>query len=244
VVIPWQRIAFASGLVAVASLATLVVVTAVRESDVLSTVALALAILAFAAQLAIAIVQSQAAIEQRGRLEEINGDTRALLADISATTGGVLNTLQSQFERVLRHALGEAIPEAVDESVEGDGGKLDPDDFERRVLLKIGEALEKDVWSHLYSSPSAHRGFAGGHPLRPGDWVSHKYHGTGQVLDVLGGKTGGQPGFLIRFPKGVEFVQPTSFLKRADAPAEQEEFEDRPGDGGTARPDRSRRRAE
>ena len=136
VVIPWQRIAFASGLVAVASLATLVVVTAVRESDVLSTVALALAILAFAAQLAIAIVQSQAAVEQRGRLEEINGDTRALLADIRATTGGVLNTVQSQFERVLRHALGEAIPEAVGESVEG-GGKFDPEEFEQRLLTKL-----------------------------------------------------------------------------------------------------------
>lgn len=98
VVIPWQRVAFASGLVAVAALATLVVVTAVKQSDLLSTVALALAILAFAAQLAIAIVQSQAAVEQRGRLEQINGDTRALLADIRATTSGVLTTVQTHFE--------------------------------------------------------------------------------------------------------------------------------------------------
>lgn len=186
VVIPWQRVAFAFGLVAVAALATLVVVTAVKQSDLLSTVALALAILAFAAQLAIAIVQSQAAVEQRGRLEQINGDTRALLADIRATTSGVLTTVQTHFETVLRHALGEAIPEAVGESVEG-GGKLDPAEFERSVLRKLEEIFEDRTPAATFSmSPPPPTTGAELLGLRPGDWVMHRKWGRGHVQEVRG----------------------------------------------------------
>ncbi len=201
VVIPWQRIAFVCGLVAVASLATLVVVTAVRQPDALSTVALALAILAFAAQLAIAIVQSTASAEQRGRFEEINGDTRALLADIRATTGGVLTTVQAQFETVLRHALGEAIPEAVGESVEG-GGKFNPEEFEQRLLMKLDETLEKASSANIRTTvgqiPPARSTGAELLGLRPGDWVWHKKWGHGQVQEI--GGEGDQSEASIRFP--------------------------------------------
>jgi hypothetical protein len=191
-VLPWRRIAFGCALITIASLATLVVVTAVRQPDALSTVALALAILAFGAQLAIAIVQGQAFAEQRARFEEINADTRALLADLRATTGGVLTTVQSQFETVLRHALGEAIPEAVGESVEG-GGPFDPEQFERRLLAKLEQTLERATATTVVSVAGPTRGTGAPPPvttgaeqlgLRPGDRVSHRKWGLGEVVKL------------------------------------------------------------
>ncbi len=82
-----SAIAVACLLLAVASLTALVLVTSINDADLLSVVALALAVIAFAAQLIIYIVQpSEAAAESRRSLglhTELNG----LLAELRERTG-------------------------------------------------------------------------------------------------------------------------------------------------------------
>ena len=75
--IPWSRVSLGLMVITAASLGSLVVVATIKEADVLSTVALALAVLAFAAQLVISIAQGQAANQQLLQSERINTETRS-----------------------------------------------------------------------------------------------------------------------------------------------------------------------
>ncbi len=187
-VAPWRRIAVGLAAIAVSLTGALVIVAAVANADALSTVALALAILSFGAQLVIAISQGQAANEQLRTSERINAESRMLLADIRATTGGVLQAFQSQFDTVLRHALGEAIPEAVNEST-GPDRAFDASQFESRVAQKIDAAIRESdqlqVWRRVGQTGL---GVTGGHllGLSPGDFVHHQKWGVGRVLSVTG----------------------------------------------------------
>lgn len=56
--VPWNGLAVALSAVAISCLGALIVVASVKDVDVLSTVALALAVLAFAAQLVISLGQA------------------------------------------------------------------------------------------------------------------------------------------------------------------------------------------
>lgn len=96
------------GVIAVSSLGALVVIASIKNVDILSTVALTLALLSFAAQLIVTLAQgSQSAT--------VNADTKSALADMRATTGSLLTNQKDQFNTVLGAALRQAIPAAVED---------------------------------------------------------------------------------------------------------------------------------
>jgi hypothetical protein len=114
--VPWRSVALGCLITATASVATLVVVASVKNADVLATVALALAVLAFAAQLVIAIAQGQSASQQLLQSERVNTETQRLLSEIRSGSNELALTIRRQFDFVLRHALGSAVPRAVKEA--------------------------------------------------------------------------------------------------------------------------------
>ncbi len=133
--VPWRGFSVGMGLIAAASVASLVVVTSVKDVDTLSTVALALAILAFAAQLVISVAERQASSQQLLQSERVNTETQALLADVRASTQGLHSTLSDQFDTVLRAALRPAIEEATQD------GDVSPIELEKRITQHFDQAV-------------------------------------------------------------------------------------------------------
>lgn len=106
--------------VTVASLASLVVVATTKEADALSTVALALAVLAFAAQLIVTITQAQSSAEQTRDTFRINSETKAVLADIQAQAKALVALQSNQFDKLLDRAINVDTISAAIADVAGD----------------------------------------------------------------------------------------------------------------------------
>lgn len=137
----WGWLSIALGVLAAGSVGTLVVVTSIKQLDTLSTVALALAVISFSAQLIVTTVQSY-------QSSQVNADTKVALADMRATTSSLLTNQRGQFDKVLQAALQTAIPAAVqdveqnDDSDNNDG--LTPErinELEDRLTVRFNEAL-------------------------------------------------------------------------------------------------------
>ncbi|MEU8424008.1 hypothetical protein AB0C15_24385 [Micromonospora sp. NPDC048835] len=74
--VSWRSIAIWLALAGLSLLGTIIIIIPVRNVDLLSTIALALAILAFVAQLLIFIAQTVSASQQNAQSLQINVDTR------------------------------------------------------------------------------------------------------------------------------------------------------------------------
>ena len=135
--LPWRQVAFACLVIAASSVGALVVVASLKKADPLSTVALALAVLAFAAQLVIAIAQGNSANQQLLQSERVNTQTQSLLSEIRSGSNELTLTVRQQFDFVLRHALGAAVPRAVREAGLTD---LGPRDLQR-LETALGASL-------------------------------------------------------------------------------------------------------
>lgn len=129
--LPARAVGVASAIVALACLATLAVVASIEDADGLSTVALALAILAFAIQIVVYIAQGNAAAQQMIRSEQLNSETQALLADVRSTATATHAMVGEQFRELLR-----AFMEAASKTAE-EGGKFDPQELERRMMENV-----------------------------------------------------------------------------------------------------------
>ena len=105
----WSIVATSSLVLACASLGTLVVVVAIKNVDLLSVVALALAIIAFSAQLIISLIQAQAAGQQLAAAERLNAETSGILKQMSAQYAALLATQSGQFDKVLDAALSPGV---------------------------------------------------------------------------------------------------------------------------------------
>lgn len=101
--------------ITVSSLATLVVVTTITKVDTLSTVALALAVLSFAAQLIVTLAQGQTAANQTRDTFRVNAETRAVLAKIQTSTDRLIDIQASQFQQLLDRVI---TPDAVSSAIE------------------------------------------------------------------------------------------------------------------------------
>lgn len=140
--VPWSGLSIALAIVALASLGTLAVTTSVKNVDTLSTVALALAVLAFAAQLIVTMAQGH-------QSAQVNADTEAALTEMRATTSSLLTNQRDQFNSVLKALLRQAIPAAVqDVAAIEEGSEIEPgarikEDAERAAELE--SALQKRV---------------------------------------------------------------------------------------------------
>jgi transcription-repair coupling factor (superfamily II helicase) len=190
--VPWRLVSLGLVVLTVASLAALVTVASINDADELSTVALALAVLAFAAQLVISLAQAQAATRQEAENRRIASDTQAALAEIRATTAGLMSTVGTQYDRVLEAAL-RALPTAVAQQAE-DGVVIDREALRIQIGQEIEQQFrrevrrgEESVRAHLdmKAQPAAEAGRrAVTAKFQFGDEVVHKKWGIGQVLEV------------------------------------------------------------
>lgn len=154
--VPWSALSLALGVVAIASLGALVIVATVKDVDVLSTVALALAILAFAAQIIVSLAQSQASAQQLAASERVNAETRGLLAQIGAQGASLLANQSGQFDRVLEAALGtESVRSAVHAASPEDEGN-NPNELTGVDAEALSTALRRSVRGRFAGEPTDH----------------------------------------------------------------------------------------
>lgn len=91
-------------LVAIASLAALAIVASIDDADALSTVALALAILAFVVQIMIFIAQAWSGGQQLSQSHELNAGTMAALSELRTRASGTEQILARQVDTAMRFA--------------------------------------------------------------------------------------------------------------------------------------------
>jgi hypothetical protein len=124
----WRVIAISALVTAVAAIAGLAAVAAAHGADSLATTALVLAVLSFSAQLAIAGSQFFLASREKAEANRLNIETRAALVQLNEVSRATEETLRTQFDRVLNHALSETRARAT--TVE-----------EVRVVERLGEQV-------------------------------------------------------------------------------------------------------
>jgi hypothetical protein len=124
----WRVIAISALVTAIAAIAGLAAVAAAHGADSLATTALVLAVLSFSAQLAIAGSQFFLASREKAEANRLNIETRAALVQLEEVSRATAETLRTQFDRVLNHALTETRARAT--TVE-----------EVRVVERLGEQV-------------------------------------------------------------------------------------------------------
>jgi hypothetical protein len=112
--IPWRTVSFCSTFVAIAAVAALAIVAYEHGADGLSTIALALAILAFVVQLMVFIAQEGLATRQAQRGEEIYTRTSGILERIEERSSGTQRLVEEQRGFILKAAQG-AVSEVIAE---------------------------------------------------------------------------------------------------------------------------------
>lgn len=140
-----RSVAWVSAVFAIACLTTLAIVTSLAGSDALSTVALALAIIAFSIQIMVFIAQEKSASEQAKQSERLNAETRSLLTDIRATANSTAAMVGDQYRRVLEAALG-GVAEA--------SGAKSISQAESRLAENISRALSEIPTTESVRSPA------------------------------------------------------------------------------------------
>jgi hypothetical protein len=111
-----------------ACLATLAVVVGTGDEDPLASIALALAIFAFALQIVFFVVQLRVASDQDRRSADLYRETSAVLTKIDARSVATVEVIRDQFGFVLRHALGAPLDGSVSAGAgETDDAGLDED---------------------------------------------------------------------------------------------------------------------
>ncbi len=118
----WRTISALFLVLVVSLLIALLVVAEAGDSDTLGTVALIMAIVAFAAQLAISIAQLGFGNAQNQRSERLNSETSKVLAEVSSRVRRLDETQTQQFseirDRLLPKALGEDLVYSIDRAVD------------------------------------------------------------------------------------------------------------------------------
>lgn len=150
-IIPAKGLSVASAVFGFTCLTVLVVATALNGESALATVALALAILAFTAQLILFVAQHALATEQARRSEEIFGLTQRVLAEISEKASGTQIEVQRISDRT-----EQMLPFIVSKNLaEAQGGQVDfrrlASDIERTLRTSDGDELgDSDEGESLY----------------------------------------------------------------------------------------------
>ncbi|MFG1748551.1 hypothetical protein ACGFJ4_30685 [Micromonospora chalcea] len=140
-VVPWSWLTLSLAVALITCLGTLAVVVSVNNVDTLSTIALALAVLAFAAQLVVSLAQAQGSAQQLTQVERTNSETQSALAEVRSTAQALLSNQSEQFNKVLSAALRSATASVVEEVTDAaadspdsaDGASLDPELIAERV---------------------------------------------------------------------------------------------------------------
>jgi hypothetical protein len=147
--VPWRRTALAAVTVATAALAALAIVATVENRDVLSTVALSLAILAFLIQIIVFIAQTWTTSQQMLQAQVLNAQSGSLLTEIRTHTQGTQAMLADQMKTVLDHAFQQA--KTVDAKSED---ALTLRGVERSVRRAVDEVIRGQIPATFGSSPA------------------------------------------------------------------------------------------
>jgi hypothetical protein len=126
-----------------------VVVGAVKDAEILSTVALALAVLSFSSQLVIFIIQASTSTQQLRQSEELNLQTTALISQIRADIAGTKSALTDHFRELLRAVISRSLTEAEKAAVAGN------EPLASQQLAELLSNLEKSVSRLTTSEDSA-----------------------------------------------------------------------------------------
>jgi len=165
-VVPWGWLSLILAIVAIASLGTVAVIAKKQNADSLSTIALALAILSFSAQLIVTLAQAYNGTLQIAQAGQVNADTRSSLAEIRATSNALLSNQREQFTEVLRAALNTAVSAAVEDVAPSSDAESYEDseqiesssrDLEERLFVRLNEALAKSGSAPAVFNPPAAR---------------------------------------------------------------------------------------
>ncbi|MGW4096840.1 hypothetical protein [Mycobacterium sp. NPDC004974] len=139
--IAWPVVTTILGTLSLALFVTVIVILTIKDVDTLSTVALALAVLSFAAQLIVTMAQAQQATQ-------VSGETKSALADMRATTASLLTNQRGQFDTVLKALVRQAVPAAIEDvtSQEPTGDQAeDASALESALESRLKEAI-KNNW--------------------------------------------------------------------------------------------------
>jgi hypothetical protein len=150
--LPMSALALGSGVVALASLGALITVVAIKDVDALSTVALALAIIAFVVQLIVFVFQGIEANRQSHDNEELHSRLMTLVSQIEERTQGTQKSVDHMNDRMLEALIGKA-------SNEG----LPPDSPEFAQV--VADGLSLNDLSFRTTQPITHSGYPP--PLKP-----------------------------------------------------------------------------
>jgi hypothetical protein len=143
--IPWLWVAAGSSTISLGALTTLVIIASVQKVDTLSTVALALAVIAFTAQLGLALWQGLLAQAQAVQAERFNSETKAILAELRTSARHLSRTQSGQFDRLLESVL-TVVPAAV-QTVTFGGARKDvpPSELARDITTAIKRAAVAEI---------------------------------------------------------------------------------------------------
>jgi hypothetical protein len=146
----WPTLTGSLAAVAASSLAALAVVASVKHADTLSTVALALAILSFTAQLIIALFQTIAGARQVVDAERANSQAKATLTEIRTVVASLLANQEHHVAKLL-DLVFRVLPDAVRDAVEEDaiGGAALGENGTRLDLDTISAAVAERVESEV-----------------------------------------------------------------------------------------------
>lgn len=111
-VIPLRAVAIVGGVFGFSCLGVLVVVTAIDGDNALSTVALALAILAFSVQLIVFVAQQSLSTEAARRSEELYGSMQGVLAELREKAEGTQADVRVINERMLEAILSKNLAQS------------------------------------------------------------------------------------------------------------------------------------
>jgi hypothetical protein len=139
-----RTVALLAGLTSIALMTGLIVVAAVRNVDVLATVALVLAIVAFVIQIIVFISQSWAAERQANEGRSIYSDTRSLLSRLEGHTQATQSVLVEQNRALVEHLINlvpQTLAEVRKETPSSQRGS--PDEL-RRVRDRLRAQVERE----------------------------------------------------------------------------------------------------
>lgn len=153
--IKWKTVALVLGVISLGLLVSLFIVVTKRQSDVLATTALGLAVVAFAAQLIVHVAQVEDSSSMRSQAGEINAATSAALATIGKTVGNSEHLIREQNRVLLNRLLDNTDPMGDGEGprrlYEGDEGygksELGREDDQEPISLAF------EVLNELTSNP-------------------------------------------------------------------------------------------
>lgn len=109
--ISWRTIAATATLVGIATLTTLAIVVSTNATDVLTVVALAIAIISFIGQFAVASTQIALSTRDASESMKLNLDSHAVLSDVRSAVKSISDVQSAQFDRVLNAALNTSSKE-------------------------------------------------------------------------------------------------------------------------------------